>query len=76
MKSQGHVDNFKEFKETRLIVKLVCENTKDILLKHLSVHLFLQLALHTVSILKGNGKNGMSDVSGTWKVKTFYSCGV
>ena len=76
-RSQWHADNFKEFEKTRLLLELVCKDTEDVLLKHVTRHLFLQIALHTVSVLKGNGKNGMSDVSGTWKVKTFfYSSGV
>lgn len=69
--SQGHADNFKEFEKTRLPVELVCKDIGDVLLQHVTRHLFLQLALYTVSVLEGNDKNGMSGVSGTWTVKTF-----
>lgn len=75
--SRGHADNFKGCEKTRLLVELVCKDIEDISLKHVTRHFFFQLALHTVSVLKGNDKNGMSDISGTWKVKTFfYSSGV
>lgn len=57
--------------ENRLPVELICKDVDSVLLECVTRYLFLQLALHTVSILKGNDKNGMSDVSGTWKVRIF-----
>lgn len=47
--SQGHADNFKEFEKTGLLVELVCKDIEGVLLKRVTRHLFLQLALHTVS---------------------------
>lgn len=47
--SQGHADNFKEFEKARLLVELVCKDIEGVLLKCVTRHLFLQLALHTVS---------------------------
>lgn len=47
--SQGHADNFKEFEKTRLLVELVCKDIEGVLLKRVTRHLFLHLALHTMS---------------------------
>lgn len=45
----GHADNFKEFEKTRLLVERVCKDIEGVLLKRVTRHLFLQLALHTMS---------------------------
>lgn len=57
--SQGHTDNFKEFEKTRLPVGPVRKGIEDVLLKRVTRRLFLQLALHTVSFLKGSEQYGM-----------------
>lgn len=47
--SERHADNFKEFEKTRLLVELVCKDVEGVSLRHVTRHLFLQVALHTVS---------------------------
>lgn len=67
-----HADNCRKLETNRLLVELICRDIEGVWLKHVTGYFFLQLVLYTVSILKGNDKSVISDVSGTLKVRASF----